>query len=187
MSTQIIEPLITVEQLASAPDDGNRYEVIEGEIFVSSAPAIQHQVVVGNLNREVGNHLAQNPTGLILPGIGVILSPYNGVIPDVVYVSNARLELIEKNERLYGAPELAIEILSPGKENEDRDRIHKLQLYSRYGVSEYWLINSFLRVIEIYRRTDARLHLHATLMENDNLTTPLLPDFSCAVSKIFAR
>lgn len=187
MSTYIIEPLVTVEQLASAPDDGNRYEVIEGEIFVSSAPAIQHQVVVGNLNRTIGNHLIQNPVGLILPGIGVIFSQYNGVIPDVVYVSHERLAQIEKNERLYGAPELVIEILSPGKENEDRDRVHKLQLYSRYGVSEYWLINSFLRVIEVYRRTDARLRLDTTLMETDELTTPLLPDFSCSVTAIFAR
>ncbi len=187
MSTYIIEPLVTVEQLASAPDDGNRYEVIEGEIFVSSAPAIKHQVIVRNLDKTVGVHLDVHPTGLILPGVGVIFSEYNGVIPDVVYVSHERLAQIEKNERLYGAPELVIEILSPGKENEDRDRIHKLQLYSRYGVSEYWLINSFRRVIEIYRRTDARLHLHATLMESDNLTTPLLPDFSCAVSKIFTR
>lgn len=185
MSTHLLEPLVTVEHLASAPDDGNRYELIEGVIQVSSAPAIPHQVGVVNLCFIFKTHLNANPVGQVLPGIGIIFDPFNGVIPDVVYASHERCAEIERDGRFYGAPDIVIEILSPGKENEDRDRNLKLQLYSRFGVLEYWIANTRSRTIEVYRRRDAALYLHATFNNTDTLTTPILPDFSCAVADIF--
>ncbi len=187
MSTQIIEPLVTVEQLESMPDDGNKYEVIEGEIFVSRAPATIHQFVFHNFDRILGNYIVEHPTGYILPTVGVMFNVFSGVIPDLIYISRERYEQLESDGKIYGAPEIAIEIVSPGKENEIRDRVAKLQLYSRNGVSEYWVADSFRRTIELYRRTDARLQLDATLMETDDLTTPILPDFRCSVAEIFKR
>ncbi|MCP9492994.1 MAG: Uma2 family endonuclease [Pyrinomonadaceae bacterium MAG19_C2-C3] len=84
MST-LIEPVVTVEDLAAMPDDGNRYEVIEGEIFVSGAPNFIHQVATSNLIGSIHPYLRKNPIGTIVPTPGLILSPIDGVIPDVVY------------------------------------------------------------------------------------------------------
>ena len=77
--------------------------------------------------------------------------------------------------KLHAAPELIIEVPSPGAANEKRDREAKLKLYSRRGVDEYWIVDWRQRRIEVFRREQAQLALAATLMESDILTTPLLP------------
>src|SRR6266700_3259549 len=69
-----IEPLITVDDLDSMPEDGNRYEVIEGELFVSRAPGLPHQIVSGNIFGQFWNYLAENPIGKIIATPGLILS-----------------------------------------------------------------------------------------------------------------
>jgi Uma2 family endonuclease len=86
---------------------------------------------------------------------------------------------------LHDAPELAIEVLSPGEKNERRDREIKLRLYSRHGVLEYWVVDWQKRRIEVYRRQQAVLELAATLYEEDILMSPILPGFSCQVSELF--
>ena len=176
------EPVLTIADLDAMPDDENRYELIEGEIFVSRAPSLAHQRIVGNLLYAFKNYLRENPIGEVFPGPGVILSDFSGVITDVVYISNERREQIATGERITGAPELVIEILSPGTENERRDRHVKRQLYRKYGVKEYWIIDPQKLTIEIYRTT--RFKLAATLNIKDDVTTPLLPGFRCSATEI---
>ena len=118
-----IEPLMTVEDLEAMPEDGNRYEVIEGELFVSCAPGLPHQLIATNIVLLLGNYLKENPIGVVVPTPGLILERYSGVIPDIVFFSHERGAEIIANERLQAAPELVIEILSPGRENLARDRV----------------------------------------------------------------
>jgi len=87
--------------------------------------------------------------------------------------------------KLHAAPELIVEVLSPGVANEKRDRDIKLKLYSRRGVSEYWIVDWRQKRVEVFRREDARLTLAATLLESDTLTTPLLPAFECPAAGLF--
>lgn len=87
MSTQLDQQL-TVDDLDLFPDDGNRYEFIEGELFVSRAPRLFHQIVVTNIIAFVRPFLDRNPLGFIVAGPGVIFSQFSGVIPDVVFISN---------------------------------------------------------------------------------------------------
>jgi Uma2 family endonuclease len=109
------------------------------------------------------------------------------VIPDVVWISNERLaELLDRAGHLTGAPELAIEVLSPGPENELRDRQAKLKVYSLYGVQEYWIVDWQLRQVTVYRREHGVLRLALTLLEGDELTSPLLPGFACPLARLFA-
>ena len=109
------------------------------------------------------------------------------MIPDVVWASQARLANgIDAAGHFTIAPELMVEILSAGEQNEQRDKSIKLKLYSRYGVQEYWIVNWQLQTLEIYRRTDAQLQLVATLLAGDHLTSPLLPDFKVEIDRIFS-
>jgi len=184
MSTQI-DPLLTIADLDSMPDDGNRYEIIEGELFVSCSPTLTHQRVFKTLFVRISNCLENNPVGEVFATPGVILSEFSGVIPDIVFISNERRAEIASTERITGAPDLIIEIVSPGAENERRDRVAKRQLYGKYGVKEYWVVDPWQRTIEIYARVGRNLKLRTVLLEPDELTTSLLPGFSCSVSDVF--
>src|SRR5262245_54961847 len=82
--------LITVSDLESMPDDGNRYEVMDGELFVSTSPSYLHQFALGKLLTAIGNYLETHPIGEVSFGLGVIFNEFSGVIPDLVYFSNER-------------------------------------------------------------------------------------------------
>jgi Uma2 family endonuclease len=185
MSTQI-EPLLTVDDLDLMPEDGNRYELIEGELFVSRAPSLFHQVVITNIIVLVRSFLEQNPIGMIVPGPGVIFSHLSGVIPDLVFISNEQRQDIASGDKVTGAPALVIEVLSPGAENERRDRTAKRQLYAKYGVKEYWIIDSEKRAVEVYALVGETLKLSAVFTDRDELTSSVLPGFRCRVEDIFS-
>jgi Uma2 family endonuclease len=184
MSTQI-EPLLTIADLDTMPDDGNCYEIIEGELFVSRAPSLTHQTVSMNLAVNIKNYLFQNQIGQLWATPGVIFSELSGVIPDLVFISNERQPEIAFGERITGAPDLVIEIVSPGAENERRDRIVKRQLYGKYGVQEYWVVDPYKRTIEVYAFEGQTLKLKATYKEENELVSSVLPGFTCKVENIF--
>jgi Uma2 family endonuclease len=179
-----IEPLLTVADLDACPDDNNRYELIEGELFVSRAPGLPHQIVIQNLQIALVDYLKSNPIGRIVPGAGAIFSDYDAVIPDLAFITNDRWSSIVSNDRFNAAPDLLIEVMSPGKENRDRDLLVKRQLYARYGVPEYWIIDPANRLVEVYRLRDTRLESAATLRNGDEITTSLLPGFRMSVNSV---
>lgn len=178
----------TTRDLDAMPDDGGwkRYEIIDGELFVTRAPHIRHQDAGGNIHVELTIWSRQTQSGKSFQTPGVIFSPTDAVIPDLVWISRERLANgIDQAGHLIVAPELIVEVLSPGELNEQRDKEVKLKFYSLHGVQEYWIANWQLKTLEIYRRSDAQLHLVATLLEADTLTSPLLPGFSTPVTQIF--
>jgi Uma2 family endonuclease len=180
------EPPLTIADLDATPDDGNRYELIEGELYVSASPSFFHQDILGNLFTAFKDYLRSNPVGTVTLGVGVIFDDFNGVIPDLVYFSHERRKHILKGERFCGAPEIVIEILSPGASNERRDRHIKRNLYSSRGVDEYWIVDPDTRTIEVYRqRKEGGLESVATLQESGDLTTPLLAGFRMRIATLF--
>ncbi|MBA2502689.1 MAG: Uma2 family endonuclease [Pyrinomonadaceae bacterium] len=184
MTTQIL-PLLTTDDLIGLPDDGSHYELIDGELYVSRAPHISHQFVLAKLLQAVMNYLDQNPVGQIVPEAGVIFDKHNAVIPDLAFMTNETYQEIVSGGKMHAAPDLAIEILSYGAEQEARDRSLKLRLYGQRGVREYWIVDSRAKTIEIYHRTRQGLALASTLNETDVLTTELLPGFELQMTKVF--
>lgn len=178
----------TARDLNAMPDDGGwkRYEIIDGELFVTRAPHIRHQGAGGNAHVELETWSRQSQLGKAFQIPGVIVTPTDAVIPDVVWISRERLANgVDEAGHLTVAPELMVEVLSPGELNEQRDKEVKLKLYSLHGVQKYWIVNWQLKTLEIYRRNDAQLRLQTTLKEGDTLTSPLLPGFSSPVTQIF--
>lgn len=178
----------TVADLEGLPDDGNRYEIIDGELHVTSAPHVWHQLVVGNVSTALNVWSDQTGHGVTIPGPGIIFSPTDVVIPDVVWVRRDRFPgLLGEDGRLHGAPDLAVEVLSPGTANVERDRVTKRQHYGCWGVREYWIIDRFARTIEIYRLAEDGLQPVATLGASDELSSPLLPGFLLRAGDCFAN
>jgi Uma2 family endonuclease len=182
-----IEPLMTVEDLDAMPEDGNRYEVIEGELFVSRAPALPHQILSGNIFANLWIYLRANPIGRVVATPGLVFDQFSGVIPDIVFFALGRADEIISGGRLIAAPDIAIEILSPGRENVARDRVAKRQLYAKHGVKEYWIVDGENRAIEIHRLSTKGLELAAVLRVGDEITSLLLPGFSCPLADIFEQ
>jgi Uma2 family endonuclease len=178
----------TTQDLEAMPDDGGwkRYEIIDGELFVTRAPHICHQGAGGNLHVALAIWSEQTQLGKVFETPGVIFTPNDAVIPDVVWVSNERFASgIDSAGHLTVAPELMIEVLSPGEQNEQRDKGAKLKLYSLYGVREYWIVSWQQKTVEVYRRQNAQLQLVSTLLVEDRLTSPLLPKFNLPIAQIF--
>jgi len=138
----VVMPLtqVTWQDVQQFPDDGKRYEAIEGELYVTAAPSLRHQAISMRLTSALlkilveGSHgtLWAAPTGVEFPSTG------EGVEPDLVFVSNERRGILSP-KWIRGAPDLVIEILSPS--TASRDLKLKLRLYERQGVGEYWVVD----------------------------------------------
>ncbi|CBN55348.1 MULTISPECIES: Uma2 family endonuclease [Kamptonema] len=177
----------TSADLEFLPDNGNRYEIVEGELVVTRVPHWKHQRASNNVCVELTNWSRQTGLGEAVQAPGIIFTDGDNVIPDVVWVSNERLpEILDESGHLRGAPELVVEVMSPGEENEKRERQSKLKLYSVQGVREYWIFDRIQQKVEVYRRENGVLKLAMTLFKEDNLTSPLLPGFSVSVAVLFA-
>ncbi|HEY7066847.1 MAG TPA: Uma2 family endonuclease [Chloroflexota bacterium] len=179
----------TSADLEAFPDDETkRYEIIDGELYVAKQPHWYHQLVCMDVAFPLERWSRDTGAGVVNAAPGVIFAEDDNVAPDLVWVSAERLPVVlAPDGKLHAAPDLVVEVLSPGAVNELRDREAKLKLYSRRGVREYWLVDWQRREVAVYRRADAALQLIATLLEGDTLYSPLLPGFSLPIGEIFER
>ncbi len=178
----------TTADLERLPDiEGVRYEIIDGDLYVSRAPGESHQYVCSVLVSALHGWSTVSHAGLTVPGPGLVFSEDNDVIPDLVWISNERRAQARDDKGHYAfAPELVIEVLSPGTMNERRDRELKLQLYARQNVQDYWIVDWQQHAVEIYRQADTDLRLVVVLTDADTITSPLLPGFRCPVIDLWA-
>ncbi len=179
-------PRFTSADLLLMPDEGKLYEIIEGELYVSRQPNWHHQFTCGQLFRFLQAWSESSGLGVANSAPGLVFAEDDEVAPDVVWISQDRLaHALGEDGKLHSAPELIVEVISPGWSDQQRDRQAKLKLYSRRGVLEYWIVDWQQQQVEVYRRKRARLMLLATLHRNDVLESPLLPGFSCQVAALF--
>lgn len=166
--------------------EGTRYEIVDGELHVSRQPHWEHQYACHRAAYQLERWSGQSDAGVVIPAPGLVFAEDQDVAPDVVWISRERLARAKDEAgHLRMAPELVVEVLSPGSANERRDREVKLALYCRQGVEEYWIVDWRARVVQVLRRDGEGLRAVATLAGDDVLTSPLLPGFSCPVSSLW--
>ena len=177
----------TTADLELLPDNGDRYEVIDGELFVTRSPHWNHNKAASRLCNALDSWSLSEGFGEAVNTPGVVFDVENAVEPDAVWIADkAKLpELLDSAGHLTQAPELVIESLSSGERNERRDREVKLKLYSVRGVREYWIVDWRTAKLEVYRRENSRLVLVETLFSGDLLSSPLLPGFQVAIEILF--
>jgi len=177
---------LTYDDFVLFPDDGMRHELIDGEHYVTPSPNRKHQKVSGNLHLLIASWLEEHPIGQIYYApFDVVFSKFDVVEPDLLYMSNERATEVLTQANVQGAPEIVIEIGSPG--TRKRDETIKRRLYERSCVSEYWIVDPELDVVRVYRRKseefDRPIELRAE--SGDVLTTPLLPELQLPLARIF--
>lgn len=177
----------TYEDLQTFPEgDGYRYEIIDGDLLVTPSPMSRHQMVLGNLYWWVRSYLEENPIGKVLfAPADVVFSQINVVEPDLLFLSNARLERLTKRN-VQGAPDLVVEVLS--ESTRRTDEIRKRKLYERFDVLEYWIVDPEVETVKVYRKSGERFERAAELSNEtaDVLTTPLLPGLTLPLARVFA-
>jgi len=175
---------LTADDLWKMPDDGNRYELLDGEIVVSPAPLTKHQRIVGaGFMLLVAAERAGYGQVYVAP-VDVVLDEHNVVQPDVLFVISERLSIVmEKN--IQGAPDLVIEVLSPSTSSKDLG--DKLSTYERFGVRYCWLVSPEAEVIRRFALQGGTFVEDVPLRSGDQLTCPLFPTVSIDVATFFGR
>jgi Uma2 family endonuclease len=177
-------PAMTYAEYCLLPDDGKRYQVIEGELIVSPAPRTSHQRIVLRLAMLLEPYVDMHSLGAIyIAPTDVVLAPSTVVQPDIAFVRSDHLDAIT-DLNIQGPPDLCIEVLSPGTEATDRER--KRALYARYGVPEYWIVDPVRRSVSLFVREGERYTLAREAFEDDEVTSALLVGFRANVRAIFA-
>lgn len=144
----------TVEMVRELPDDGKRYEVIDGELFVTPAPSRSHQRAVRELMLRLADHLRTNANFEVLASPADISAGERALVQPDVFVVPRRDGPMPRGWEEVGSLLLAIEILSPTTARADRRA--KRQLYQRERVPEYWIVDIDARLIERWRSKDER-------------------------------
>ncbi|MGH9470499.1 MAG: Uma2 family endonuclease [Terriglobia bacterium] len=171
-----VDTRLTYEDYCLLPNDGKRYEIIDGELFVSPAPITAHQRCVTSLTYYLAQFVKKRRLGeVFVAPIDVVFSQYDVVEPDVIYISKSRASILTR-ANVQGAPDLVVEVLS--ESTHKTDRTTKLKLYARFGVAEYWIIDPEACSAEIYRSGPQGLELAERLSSERQLTSPLFPGFS---------
>ena len=177
-----VDTRLTYDDYCLLPNDGKRYEIIDGELFVTPSPQSAHQRVVTRLTRYLSAYVEDHQLGeVFVSPFDVVFSRHDVVEPDVLYISKARSSALTK-KNVQGAPDLVVEVISSTTAKVDRST--KLKLYARFGVEEYWIIDPEKPSAEIYRRQPGGLELASTLGAEDSLRSPLLPGFGLPLRKL---
>jgi len=175
----------TYEDWLRLPDDGWRYEVLDGELHMTPPPSIEHQYRSIQLLNRMVNHANAHDLGIVLSApIGVRLpSQPVPIEPDIVFVSAARRAIVDQ-QYIEGAPDLVVEILSPS--NWPYDRNTKFKLYEAAGIPEYWIVDYRQRTVEVFILQDGAYTLEAGILrEGDAARSRALVGFEVAVSDVF--
>lgn len=176
---------LTYADYAALPDDGKRYELIDGELVVNPAPITGHQFISGNVFGALRTYFRERRSGkAAYSPIDVVFSDGTVLQPDVVAVLNDRLAIIGR-KNIQGAPHLVVEVLSDGTRRYDE--IDKRKVYEKFGVDEYWIVDPELELVKIYRRTGDAFTRAAEISTETGgeITTPLLPDFVLPIADVF--
>ncbi|MFQ3631278.1 Uma2 family endonuclease [Roseiflexus sp.] len=175
----------TVEWWERLPDDGNRYEIIEGTLGMTTAPSAFHQWIVGKCIELIGIPAQTRGLGVWFTApIGVILSPRDAVQPDFLFIRAERVADLVRERRIHGAPDLIIEVLSPG--NSAEVMAQKRAVYAHSGVTEYVEIDPAQRAATHYRLEAGAYREPLQYDLTGTLRLDCLPDLALPVAALFA-
>jgi len=186
MSTVARKPVpFTYEDYCLLPEDGKRYELIEGDFFVSPSPVPLHQTISRRLQFALMEQIERPGHGVIFDApMDVIFDPTNVVQPDLIILSSANRHMITARA-IEGAPDVLVEILSPS--SLDRDTYIKRKLYERFAVREYWIVDPEHGFITVWSQGDDGYGRRAHYDRARTLTCPDFPMLSIPLVPIFER
>ena len=164
------------------PDSGN-YELHNGKIVFMASPLEQHQTVAFKLTLKIGNHIVAHKLGkLLFAPMDTILTPNDTVQPDLLFITNERLHIIDR--QVKGAPDFIVEILSGS--NSPQEMSYKKYLYESTGVREYWVVNIEKQLVTQYENVEGEFFIRKSARLGDSLDSVVIEGFQIEVNDILA-
>ncbi len=172
------------EDYLHLPDDGRRYEIIEGVLYVANAPSTEHQYTAFKIAFQLELFVQQKGLGTIFTALYEVHLSENSrpVQPDVLFIRSERMGLLSK-QAFEGAPDLIVEVISPSSIR--LDRTIKFDAYERYGVAEYWLVDPKARLVEVYTWARGEYALFGQYTGEDVVASKLLEGLQIKASLLF--
>ncbi|WP_027718487.1 Uma2 family endonuclease [Desulfovirgula thermocuniculi] len=173
----------TYEDYRKLPE-GSPYQLIGGKLVMTPAPSPYHQIVAANLGFLLMKHCRENNLGLVLfSPVDVYLEETETYQPDVIFITKERKSIVHK-EKINGAPDLVVEVLSPHTAYYDLRK--KFRAYERHGVKEYWIVDPEEESVEIFVLREGGFHLDQREEKEGRVYSRVAEGFSVAVEEIFA-
>ncbi|HWP38353.1 MAG TPA: Uma2 family endonuclease [Gemmatimonadales bacterium] len=172
----------TVQDVRDFPPDGNRYELVHGELLVTPAPRPEHQIVVVELHDRISPYLAANGGGARLFSVAADISWDDETLvqPDLFVVPAAE---VSRDWRTYRTLLLAVEVLSPGSSRADR--VVKRRRYQEQGVATYWVVDVDARLVEVWHPDDERPEIVPDLLRWR--VSPAARELVIDLAEVFSR
>lgn len=174
----------TYEDYLKLPDDGRRFEIVEGVLYVTNAPNIDHQFVVLEVSRQIGNFVIEKKLGFVLPApFEIHLSERTRpVLPDVIFVKSERWP--ETGAGYFeGAPDLIVEVLSPSTRRTDQ--VVKFTAYEQAGVPEYWIVDPKSRSVQVFVLSGREYGLLGEFVGEDVVRSSVLEGLQIVTRTLF--
>ena len=178
-----VRPRVSYADLERAPEDGRRYELYDGEVYVVPAPLPKHQVVQATLTEMFRAYAREHRGFAVDSPIDIVFSEFDVLQPDVVYFSPDRAHLVDLNRVIRDAPDVCVEVLSPSTAATDRGK--KMKMFARYRVPEYWIVDPAAESVEIYALVADGYELRLVGSGNQEISSPLLPGFTFPAGSLF--
>lgn len=189
MSTVRAEVAIPPKEIYTYADyallpEGAPYQLIGGKLVMTPAPTTFHQVVSMRLENAMVNFVRQHHLGLVLYApVDVYLEETETYQPDIIFMARERLAIVERN-RINGAPDLVVEILSPSTAYYDLKK--KARTYAAHGVREYWIVDPEEKNIEVYTGREGQFILRQHVDQVGEVSSTVLQGFAVEAAEIFA-
>jgi Uma2 family endonuclease len=176
---------LTYADLETIPQErpGDRHELIDGELVVTPSPIPTHQRISRNVFRRLDQHaMAENLGDVLYAPLDIRLTPENILVPDIVFIARERLHIIGP-KAIDAPPDLVVEVLSPGTRR--RDLATKRELYARFGVQEYWIVDPAARTVTVLAPRGDRFE-PVPADEDGAIQSRVLPDLKIELNDVFS-
>ena len=184
MAIKIPRTVLTWEHYVELPNDGKRYEIIEGELYVSPSPSEKHQRAATNLTYTLVGHSRTHRLGRVYAApFDVVLAFTSIVQPDILFISTERLGILTA-ANVQGAPDLVVEIISPSSTKTDQEV--KRDLYAKYGVKHYWVFEPLAEWARAYTLgADGLYELVAEANRAETFSAPPFMDLAIPLADLW--
>ena len=182
-SMQVARSRVTYTDLLNTPEDGRRYEIYGGEVFVVPSPLPRHQMAAQAVFKILDAYAAASGGVALIAPLDIVFDDYDVVLPDVVFFQAARRHFVRPDAVTREAPDIAVEVLSPSTAATDRGR--KMQLFARYGVAECWIVDPVIEQVEVHVLEEGVYRRPQVALRENTVHSVVRPDLQFDAARVF--